>query len=1224
MREGEHTPLLHHGEKQTLPKTASSSAKQAGSRPFSSFFSWFKRDAVGPYGRVVRLGADSQLVDAGGNYVRDASFPPNLVRNTRYTLVSFLPLCLFNQFRLFFNLYFLLITLSQFIPVLKVGYLFTYLSPLLFVLALSLSKEAYDDIQRSRRDKTANSEEYTVLDGNAVGCLRKLPASAIRVGDILRLSRGERVPADCVLLRTSDAEGSAFIKTTQLDGETDFKLRTAAPSTQSLGLAPEALLEVRATLDIPPPTRKLYDFAGRMTVDSSSLRRPAALASAVTTAAVSPSVLSVVLPPASAPGRSLNIVEPLSLENTVWANTAIATGYVDVVVVGTGPETRSALNISRPEAKIGTFEREVNVLCVVLFVLQFALALVETLCGDNSGGYFFLELFRFVLLFSAIIPVSCKVNLDIGKLAYAYFVQSDRHISGAMVRNSGIPEQLGRLSFLLSDKTGTLTQNIMTWSRFHVAAGSFYRDMQRDVEAAVAAVYTPPDGAFPPSEQTLQCQIARAVFAMASCHNVTPAAATDVDGDADADTEADEQDRTALSSQVDRMDRRLLTDASERSSRLSEAFIADSITPVQLVKQPDASVSPSVSVSGTQAPAGARAGVVYQASSPDEVALVEYAARVGLVLTRRTPREMQLTASDGTVLHYAILQSFPFSSVTKRMGIILQPTDASGAPTAPPEVIVKGADSVIAAMLDPNCPTEWLPEEVGNLSREGLRTLVFARRPLTQHMYDDFARKLHAARASLTNRSELVLGVENSLMRDLVLIGVSGVEDKLQDGVRTCLEQFSHAGIRCWVLTGDKPETAMQIATAIRLGGRRYQSFFVLQATEPGRARQLVSRFASSPDKTLVVDGATLDVLLDSLQGAGEEAKPGDVIIDNPSRLPAWLCRLFRFCGAAPLTPLGGLPEHGMGSLGGGLAEHFIAAAVRAPAVVCCRCSPTQKAVVARLVGRYTGKHTAAVGDGANDVSLLQAAEVGIGIVGKEGMQAALAADYSVNKFEHLRHLVLFHGRNAYQRSSAVSQFIIYRGVSICVIQAIFSALWYFSSLPLFTGWLSVGYSTAFLMLPAVALIFDESASRDKAVGLYPELYRDLSKGRSLSFKSFFVWLAQGVWSGSAIMLGCVLLFDASFYATVAVSFTCLIVTELVTLLFTITRWYAIMVASEALSLLVYAASLLFLRKYFDLSFILSTEFAWKVAAITAVATVPIGALRKASHKLNPPKFSKV
>lgn len=167
------------------------------------------------------------------------SFPPNIVRNQKYNLLSFLPLVLYEQFKFFFNLYFLLVALSQFVPALKIGFIVTYVAPLAFVLLVTMGKEAFDDWQRNLRDREANSARYLVLldeggGGKGIPPTRAVASSTIKVGDLVLLEKNQRVPADMVLLRTSDSSGTAFVRTDQLDGETDWKLRVAVPMCQKL------------------------------------------------------------------------------------------------------------------------------------------------------------------------------------------------------------------------------------------------------------------------------------------------------------------------------------------------------------------------------------------------------------------------------------------------------------------------------------------------------------------------------------------------------------------------------------------------------------------------------------------------------------------------------------------------------------------------------------------------------------------------------------------------------------------------------------------------------------------------------------------------------------------------------------------------------------------------------------------------------------------------------
>ncbi|VEL21071.1 unnamed protein product [Protopolystoma xenopodis] len=108
--------------------------------------------------------------------------------------------------------------------------------------------------------------------------------------------------------------------------------------------------------------------------------------------------------------------------------------------------------------------------------------------------------------------------------------------------------------------------------------------------------------------------------------------------------------------------------------------------------------------------------------------------------------------------------------------------------------------------------------------------------------------------------------------------------------------------------------------------------------------------------------------------------------------------------------------------------QEFIDLARQSPAVVVCRCSPTQKAAIVRLMRRYSGRVVAAIGDGGNDVGMIQSADIGLGLVGKEGRQASLASDFSLVQFRHITRLLLVHGRNAYKNTASLSQFVIHRG----------------------------------------------------------------------------------------------------------------------------------------------------------------------------------------------------
>ncbi|KAI6140891.1 putative cation-transporting ATPase [Pisolithus tinctorius] len=289
-------------------------------------------------------------------------FPPNMVRNQKYNLFTFSPFVLYKQIKFFFNLYFLLVALSQFIPALKIGFIFTYVAPLTFVLRVTIGKEAYDDYKRHLRDREANSQKYLILTPS----LSHTPDSG---------------PYTCSFLHRAFAS---------LDGETDRKLRVAVPTTQKLGSDKELkMLEGEIYADVP--IKDLHTFIGTLTVNST-------------------------LPPSShdsSPALSHTaapMVEPLMAEHVVWSNTVLAARSAVGFVVYTGSEMRAVMNTSHPETKVGLLDLEIDKLA--------------------------------------------EITLDMGKTVYANQIMTDPDIPNMVVRTSTLPEELGRIEYLVEQQDG--------------------------------------------------------------------------------------------------------------------------------------------------------------------------------------------------------------------------------------------------------------------------------------------------------------------------------------------------------------------------------------------------------------------------------------------------------------------------------------------------------------------------------------------------------------------------------------------------------------------------------------------------------------------------------------------------------------------------------------------------------------------------------------------------
>ncbi|VDL83939.1 unnamed protein product [Nippostrongylus brasiliensis] len=953
------------------------------------------------HSRTVRIGYGP----VGGD---GASFAPNKVCNQKYNIFSFVPLVLFQQFKFFLNLYFLLMACSQFIPAIQIGAPITYWGPLGFVLTITLIREALDDFVRFLRDKELNGEKYERLtrDGTRV----EVNSSDIEVGDVIIIGRDRRVPADVVLLRTTERSGACFIRTDQLDGETDWKLRVAVPFTQHLMNEAE-IMEINCEIYAEKPQKDIHAFVGTIKVTTDD----------------------------HVQDGSLNV------ENVLWANTVVASGTAVGIVVYTGRETRSVMNTTLPESKVGLLDLEVNNLTKLLFVFVMVLASVMVIMkGVDTNWYRYLM--RFVLLFSYIIPISLRVNLDMAKLFFAWQIGRDKQIPDTVVRSSTIPEELGRISFLLSDKTGTLTKNEMHFKKIHLGTVAFSSDAFEEVAQHVASAY---------------------------------------------------------------------------SGRLASSIIF-----IILFFCDEGSCDVSREV---------------------QVALVKWTEVVGVRLAQRDLHSIQLQLGIGQTRQFQILHIFPFTSETKRMGIIIkdETTDEIA-------LLMKGADTVMSGMVQYN---DWLEEECSNMAREGLRTLVVAKRVLSAAELEAFDRAYHAAKMSITDRSQTMQNCVNRMLeKDLQLLCLTGVEDRLQDQVTTSLELLRNAGIKIWMLTGDKLETAICIAKSSGLFSRTDNVHVFGSVQNRTEAHNELNALRRKSDVALVMQGSALNVCLQYY-----EAEVAELV-----------------CACT--------------------------------AVVCCRCSPEQKAQIVQLLRKYRAPlRVAAIGDGGNDVSMIQAAHAGIGIDANEGKQASLAADFSITQFSHVCRLLLVHGRFCYKRSCALSQFVMHRGLIISTMQAIFSCVFYFASVSLYQGVLMVAYSTAYTMLPVFSLVVDRDVTATNAL-TYPELYKELGKGRSLSYKTFCIWVMISLYQGAVIMYGALLVFDADFIHVVSISFSALIVTELIMVAMTVHTWHWAML----------------LAQYFDRQFVLSWIFISKTTAITAVSCLPLYVIKALRRKFSPPSYAKV
>lgn len=962
------------------------------------------------------------------------SFFTNSIKNQKYNILTFIPFVILAQFSIFSNQFYLVLIISQFFEPFKVGFLIGYLSPLVFVIIVTLIKEGRDDFMRYRRDKEINNTKYTRIRSSCKFCKgvqrcdncdfsqEQVKSCDIKVGDILKIKHNERLPADVVILQSESDQ--IFIRTDQLDGETDWKLRKPVKLVSSqfktFELFFKAILSSQnkelVDIIISPPTKQIYEFQASLVLNEGQL-----------------------------------IKESLGLENTMWTNTVLASAECICLVIYIGKETRAQMNSNKSRRKIGKLDLEINFLSKLLFLVMVIISIIILLLKERGLNNIYLNLltlFRFIVLFCSIIPIALRVNLDISKTVFSMNISKDHeNIPGAIARNSTIPEDLGRIDYLFCDKTGTLTKNEMVFKTLAIESDVFnsndnFADMRKMLQEDFIKTDTPfhdliykhastpsmQDSVFkedgrrgsrehlnyedylernkskikrPPSEDKVdddaysstkklrrnKRKILRdAITAMALCNSVNVVSDIKLQANVESEPKKSELIKDICNTQFSRFES---CSAVENNCKPHEQLLDND--EIEMNDQTYLSNDDNSIINNDNMKMILDVPE-YQASSPDEISLVRTAAHLGCQLFRRTDTLIQLKNVKGfdekgeesfCIEDYEILQSFPFSSDTKRMGIILKNLKHNFI-----VFYLKGAESVLEKFIKEDS-VGIMREHCESLASSGLRTLVISFKLIDQAFYNDWANTYNEALNTFENRKEKIAVCFSQIEQNLNFLCVTGVDDMLQDNVYETIDNLRNAGIKIWMLTGDKVETATCVSISTGIKSKLQKVKYIIEDDSPNRIRQVLEAYANpsfslknkNADDLLIIDGKCLEVVLTQFE------------------------------------------------------EMFFKIALRASSVICCRCSPTQKAQVVKLAKRYTNKRLSCIGDGGNDVAMIQEADVGIGIVGKEGLQASLASDFSILTFSHLNHLLLWHGRISYKNTAKISKFIIHRGLIISFIQ---------------------------------------------------------------------------------------------------------------------------------------------------------------------------------------------
>ncbi|KPU79470.1 uncharacterized protein Dana_GF17746, isoform F [Drosophila ananassae] len=1013
----------------------------------------------------------------------------NYIKTSKYSIFTFLPFNLLEQFQRLANFYFLCLLVLQLIPAISSLTPVTTAIPLIGVLTLTAVKDAYDDIQRHLSDSQVNNRKSKTLRN---GKLVEAKWSEVQVGDVIRLDNNQFVAADILLLSTSEPNGLCFIETAELDGETNLKAKQCLTETIELGDRNDSLWNFNGEIICERPNNLLNKFDGtlmwrgqRFALDNEKI-----------------------------------LLRGCVLRNTQWCYG---------VVVFAGVDTKLMQNSGKTQFKSTGVDRLLNfiIIGIVLFLVSicafFAIgcSVWEGFIGQHFQAYLpweriipkdyiptgatvigLLVFFSYAIVLNTVVPISLYVSVEVIRFVQSFLINWDEEMyyattnTYAKARTTTLNEELGQIQYIFSDKTGTLTQNIMTFNKCSIN-GRTYGDV---IDLRTGELI----------------EITEAVQS--------------VDFSANPHHESDFRwyDRTLL-------------DAVRSDEEHSHVFF-------RLLALCHTVMAETVD-----------GKLEYQAQSPDEAALVSAARNFGFVFRTRTPNSITIEVM-GRTEEYELLNILDFNNVRKRMSVILRRGDSV-------VLYCKGADNVIYDRLhggqeDLKARTQ---DHLNKFAGEGLRTLVLAERRLTEQYYNDWRMRQQEAALSLDSREQKLNAIYEEIESEMQLVGVTAIEDKLQDGVPKSIANLQNAGIKIWVLTGDKQETAINIGYSCQLLTDELADVFIVDGNSVEEVEKQLRQFKESikiynrfrPGGSEGLERLNSESTIDPMSAAITQTSAfmqETNLPPTPPPPPAISVVTFRWDdkikdnkGGPDSAECNDLFGDEKKSVGGGTASimidentgfalvvnghslvhclspelenKFLDIASQCKAVICCRVTPLQKALVVELIKRAKNAVTLAIGDGANDVSMIKAAHIGVGISGQEGLQAVLSSDYAIAQFRYLERLLLVHGRWSYYRMCKFLRYFFYKNFAFTLCHCWYSLFCGFSAQTVFDPMFISVYNLFYTSLPVLALgVFEQDVS-DKNSLEFPRLYTPGLKSELFNIREFIYSVLHGAFTSLILFL---------------------------------------------------------------------------------------------------------
>ena len=932
----------------------------------------------------------------------NTKFKSNRIDQSKYNIVTFLPKSLFFQFLRFANIYFLIITIIQSIPSISPFSPASAIMPLVFVLSVSLVREANEDYHRHRFDNELNSEPVTVYrDGKWIETF----SGTLKMGEIVKVKEDHQLPADIILLDSSSPDGIAYIETANLDGEKNLKLKT--PNKASIGKLTNnnQLLE---TFDLSgncsgdKPNDQLYKYDGtvEMNIAGESLRFPV--------------------------DAKQMLLKGAKLVNTHWI-----VGFVCF----TGHQTKLIMNSKKPRPKYSRLEHLLSYLLIGIFILQVLLciflgainyyyhsrdAIIQAyyLPGPISsvGTDGILNYFTYTLLLNTMIPISLIVTIEVSKYVQGKFLRYDVNMYSS-IRNKfckpnsvTINEELGKINYIFSDKTGTLTSNKMNF-KFAVIGNKCYEYLRNEQDRSIR---------------------------------------NEIKGFFKGDMFTWSEEKSSSNEEIwvksQYKGRTVEVNLNETNDLIREYWKAIAIANEVVCVEKDNKM-------------------VYQGMSPDDIELVTAAKDQGFQFMSSESTKTRVVQLGQSTVNFEVLNIEEFSSDRARMSIVIRDAGVI-------KMYMKGADSKIKPLLRSDNNEKVMTcalDHINEFSKIGLRTLLVAMKVFTEEEFAELTAKYEEAKMAV-DKDDAIKKAIIEIEQNATLLGATIVEDKLQDRVPETIMDLRKAGIKIWMLTGDKMDTAYNIALSCNLTSVSLENLFL-----NGEKGEQLEKLEGEFSRKVTTIGKVVKY---------------SIIIDSKA-----LYEVF----AKPDT-----------------ATRFLTIAYKAESLVCCRVAPLQKAEVVRQMKLFDPKGvTLSVGDGGNDVSMIMEAHIGIGIHGEEGVRAVQASDFAIGEFKFLRRLLLVHGRTNLERVSGMILYFFYKNFAFTLIHFYYSFYQLASGQTIYEAWFLTLFNlilTAFPLGIRACAEWDIHPDIDGSLVNFfqPIMYKENLENPTFNMRSFVIELIRG------------------------------------------------------------------------------------------------------------------